>query len=66
MHTLRAAVPKPSPLATAEFGTIRLHLIKIAARIVEHASRIRVFLPTACPEQLVFVAVAEDLMPAGP
>jgi len=66
MHTLRAAVPKTSALATAEFGTIRLRLVKIAARIVEHGSRIRVFLPTACPEQAVFVAVAQDLMPAGP
>jgi hypothetical protein len=66
MHTLREAVPKASLMAKAEFGTIRLRLIKIATRIVEHASRIRVFLPTACPEQAVFVAVAEGLMPAEP
>ncbi len=66
MHTLRAAVLKTNPLATAEFGTLRRRLIKIAARIVEHGSRIRVHLPTACPEQAVFVALAKGLMPAGP
>lgn len=66
MHTLRAALPKTSPLAAAEFDTIRQRLVKIAARVVEHATRIRVFLPTACPEQAAFAAVAEGLMPAGP
>ena len=45
---------------------IRQRLVKIAARVVEHATRIRVFLPTACPEQVAFAAVAEGLMPAGP
>jgi len=66
LHTLRAAVPPKSPLAAAEFGTIRLRLIKIAARIVEFGHRIRVFLPSACPERIVFRAVAHGLMPAGP
>jgi len=66
MHTLRAAVPPKSPLAMADFATIRLRLIKIAARIVEFGHRIRVFLPTACPERAVFKAVAKGLMPAEP
>jgi hypothetical protein len=66
IHTLRDAMPKTSPLAKAEFATIRSKLIKIAARIVEHASRIRVFLPTGCPDQALFKATAEGLMPAGP
>ena len=66
MHTVRAAIPKESPLAKAEFGTIRLKLIKIAARIVEHAARIRLALPTCCPERDVFTAVALGLSPSGP
>jgi hypothetical protein len=29
MHGVRAAIPQTSPLASAEFATIREHLIKI-------------------------------------
>jgi Transposase DDE domain group 1 len=50
MHGTRAAVPRTSPLASAEFATIRGRLIKIGARAIEHIARIRVHLPTDCPE----------------
>ena len=66
MHALRNADPKTSLLSTAEFGTLRLRLIKIAARVVERASRIRVFLPTSCPEQTMFASTAKGCMPAEP
>jgi hypothetical protein len=36
--------------AKAEFDTIRERLFKIGARVVEHAARIRIQLPTSCPE----------------
>jgi hypothetical protein len=42
--------PHTSPLATAEFATIRERLIKIGARVIEHIARIRIQLPTSCPE----------------
>ena len=35
MLALRDAIPRPQPLAIAEFTTLRLRLIKIAARITE-------------------------------
>src|SRR5436190_7929867 len=66
MLTMRNAVPKRSLLSTAEFATIRLRLIKIAARVVEGAARIRVYLPTACPDRDVFRALAGRLCAAGP
>jgi hypothetical protein len=66
MHGVRAAIPKTSPLATAEFATIRERLIKIGARVIEHIARIRVQLPTSCPEGALFRTVARDLMPSGP
>ena len=50
MHGVRAAIPKTSPLASCEFATIRERLIKIGARVIEHIARIRVQLPTSCPE----------------
>lgn len=63
---VRNAAPKRSPLSFAEFATIRLRLIKIAARIVEGVARIRVYLPTACPERAVFRALAGRLCATGP
>jgi len=66
MHGVRAAIPQTSPLATAEFATIRDRLIKIGARVIEHIARIRVNLPSSCPERALFRTVALGLMPSGP
>jgi Transposase DDE domain group 1 len=66
MHGVRAAIPKTDPLARAEFATIRDRLIKIGARVIEHIARIRVQLPTSCPERTLFRAVALGLMLSGP
>lgn len=63
---VRSAIPKASPLARCELGTLRLKLVKIAARVVERARRIRVHLPAACPFEPLFRHVAGALMPAGP
>ena len=66
LHTLRARLPATSPLARAEFTTLRLRLIKIGARIVEHAARIRIHLPTTCPERTVFANLAAGFMSLAP
>ena len=58
LHQLRAAAPKASEWARAEFATLRLRLIKIAARVVEKTARIRVSLPSACPEKRLFALLA--------
>jgi hypothetical protein len=62
MHGVRAAIPRTSPLAKCEFATIRERLIKIGARVIEHIARIRIQLPTSCPEGALFRAVALGLM----
>jgi hypothetical protein len=66
MHGVRAAIPQTSPLAKAEFTTIRQRLIKIGARVIEHTARIRIHLPSSCPECALFRTVALGLMPRGP
>jgi hypothetical protein len=66
MHAVRTAIPSKSPLARAEFATIRERLIKIAARVIEHIARIRIKLPTSCPDGALFRTVALRLMPSGP
>jgi hypothetical protein len=54
MRTLRDAIPKPQPLASGAFHTIRLRLLKIAGRIKETASRVRLAFAANCPDAEVF------------
>lgn len=57
MWGLRAATPRRSAWRTAQFDTLRLRLLKIAARVVEMKTRIKVHLPTACPVQPVLALI---------
>jgi Transposase DDE domain group 1 len=66
MLTVRDAIPKPLPLAVAEFATLRARLLKIAARITETASRVRIAFAAACPEAGLFRSIAHSLQRAGP
>jgi hypothetical protein len=66
MLTVRDAIPKPQSLASAEFVTLRLRLLKIAGRITETATRIRIAFAAACPEAELFRGVARSLQLAGP
>ena len=54
MWGLRVSMPKHSMWRVAQFDTLRLRLIKIAARVVEMKTMIRVHLPTSCPAQHIF------------
>lgn len=64
MLTVRDAVPRMHPLARAEFTTIRLRLLKIAARVIETASRVRIAFSASCPEAPLFRGLANALKPA--
>jgi hypothetical protein len=64
--TARDAIPHPQPLATAEFTTLRMRLIKIGARISETLSRVRIALAAACPEAELFRGLVRSFLPAGP
>jgi hypothetical protein len=66
MLKVRDAIPRPQPLANAEFTTLRLRLIKIAARVIETASRVRIAFAAAHPEAALFASLARCLQPAGP
>ena len=66
MLTVRDAIPKPQALATAEFTTLRMRLLKIAARITETATRVRIAFAAACPEAELFRGVARSLQFAEP
>jgi hypothetical protein len=66
MLTVRDAIPRPHPLATAEFTTLRMRLLKVAGRITEAATRVRIALAAACPEAALFRGITLSLQPAGP
>lgn len=66
MLTVRDVIPRPQPLATAEFTTLRMRLLKIAGRITETATRVRIAFAAACPEAVLFRSIASSLQPAGP
>jgi hypothetical protein len=46
--------PRRSSLAKAEFATIRLRLLKLAARINETATRVRIAFATVSPQAALF------------
>ena len=56
--TVRDAIPKTHALAKAEFNTIRLRIIKCAARISETASRVRITFASAAPDASLFRQLA--------
>jgi hypothetical protein len=49
LHTLRGLAPKTSFWRDAQFDTIRLAFIKVAARVTEMVTRIKVSLPSSYP-----------------
>ncbi len=66
LHGLRAVAPWRSPWRVAQFDTLRLRLLKLAGRVVERATRIKVMLPSACPDQAIFAHFMRALAPCGP
>jgi hypothetical protein len=57
LRALRAAMPKRSAWRVAQFDTLRLRLVKIAARVVELKTQVRLHLPSTCPYQAILQTV---------
>jgi hypothetical protein len=58
MLTMRGLAPRTSFWRDAQFDTIRLCLIKIAGRVTEMVTRIKLALPTAYPDKIGFTMLA--------
>jgi hypothetical protein len=58
LHTLRGLAPKTSFWRDAQFDTLRLALIKVAARVTERVTRIKVALPSCYPYQTSWALLA--------
>jgi hypothetical protein len=65
LHTLRGLAPKTSFWRNAQFDTIRLALIKVAGRVTEMVTRIKVALPSSYPyrESLTLLAARALKLP---
>lgn len=66
MHGLRGLAPEGTVWRAVQFDTLRLSLIKVAARVTEMVTRITVSLPTACAHQRDLAALAEALAARPP
>jgi len=66
LHQLRQAAPRKSPWRKATFETLRRAFLKIAVRIEELKSRVRIALPSAYPYRKALVSVAGCIAAQGP
>jgi hypothetical protein len=64
--TLRGLAPRTSFWRDAQLDTIRLYLIKVAARVTEMVTRIKVALPTAYPYQAGFTMLTGQIAKLPP
>ncbi|MGE3740873.1 MAG: IS1380 family transposase [Geminicoccaceae bacterium] len=58
LHTLRGLAPKRSFWRDAQFDTLRLAFIKVAGRVTELITRIKVALPSAYPDRDSLILLA--------
>ena len=61
MWSLRSLVPRRSRWRVAQFDTLRLRLIKIAARVEVLTRQVRLHLPRATPDQAILVLMLSRL-----
>ena len=61
LWSLRQAMPRRSTWRVMQFDTLRLRLIKVAARVVELKTQVKVHLPTSAPDQRSFRLAIERL-----
>ena len=66
MLAVSDAIPKMRDLTNAEFATLRLRLIKVAARVIETANRVRLAFAAACPDADLFCGLPRALTLPGP
>jgi Transposase DDE domain group 1 len=61
LWSLRRLMPQRSSWRVMQFDTLRLRLIKIAARVVELKRQIKIHLPTSAPDQAVLAMLLNRL-----
>ena len=63
---LRSATPKRSQFRAATFETIRRTFLKIAVRVEQLKTRIKIAFPTACPQRKMLVVLMGRIKAQSP
>jgi len=61
LWSMRRVMPKRSTWRVVQFDTLRLRLIKIAARVVELKTQLKINLPSNAPDQAIFAVLLARL-----
>ena len=61
LWSMRRAMPNGSAWRVMQFDTLRLRLVKLAARVVELKTQIKIHLPSSAPEQAIFGMLLDRL-----
>ena len=61
LWSMRRVMPKRSAWRVVQFDTLRLRLIKLAARVVELKTQIKIHLPSNAPDQTIFALLLDRL-----
>ena len=54
LWSMRHVMPKRSAWRVMQFDTLRLRLVKLAARVVELKTQLKIHLPSSAPDQAIF------------
>lgn len=66
LHTLRGLAPKTSFWRDAQFDTLRLAFVKVAARVTELVTRIKVSLPSSYPYKASLARLTDQALALPP
>ena len=58
---MRRLMPKGSTWRVVQFDTLRLRLIKLAARVVELKTQLKIHLPSSAPDHRIFALLLDRL-----
>jgi len=58
---MRRLMPPRSAWRVMQFDTLRLRLLKLAARVVELKKQVKIHLPSSAPDQAIFAMLLDRL-----
>ena len=61
LWSMRRVTPKHSVWRVMQFDTLRLRLVKLAARVVELKTQVKIHLPTSVRDQAIFAMLLDRL-----
>jgi hypothetical protein len=61
LWSMRRLMPPRSAWRVMQFDTLRLRLLKLAARVVELKKQVKIHLPSSAPDQAIFAMLLDRL-----